>query len=222
MDNRMKKISFPRAVIFDWDNTLIDAWGAVVDSVNAVRGEFGQEPLTRAAVIENSSRSARNLFRDWYGDKWPRAHEIFYGRYQKAHLAHVRALPCVPELLRWFESRDVPSFVVSNKRGDILRQEAEHLGWTGTFKAMVGSMDAPRDKPDRAPVDLALGYAGLKADDPLIWFVGDTHADVECARNAGCTPVLVHNPDEAMRMGVDLSFSGCQGLLEMLYSLERT
>ena len=212
--------SLPRAVIFDWDNTLVDVWGSVTDAVNAVRAAFGQEPpWTAEETRGHSARSARSLFLEWYGDEWPKAHKIFYDHYQQSHLLHIRPLPFAEELLLWLKAQNIPSFVVSNKRGEILRQEAAHLGWTDFFASMVGSMDAPRDKPERDPVDMALNHAQLKADDPSIWFVGDTCGDVECARNAGCTPVIVYDFNEAKRLGVDLAFSDCQALLELFNNM---
>ncbi|MDD5585550.1 MAG: HAD family hydrolase [Alphaproteobacteria bacterium] len=214
-------LSIPRAVIFDWDNTLVDVWGVITESINEVRTAFKQDPWSVPEAKQHCTKALRYSFPEWYGDEWPKARMIFYDRYHQTHLDHLNVMPGAAELMAWLDERKVPAFVVSNKRGDDLRAEAEHLGWTGRFVAIVGSMDAPRDKPERDPVDLALGRAGLKADDPSIWFVGDTHADVECARNSGCTPVLVHNPGEALRMGVDLSFSDCQGLLELLYNMDQ-
>jgi phosphoglycolate phosphatase len=46
------------------------------------------------------------------------------------------------------------------------------------------------DKPDAAPVRLALGPSGIAAGE-AVWFVGDTGVDMECAGNSGCVPVLL-------------------------------
>jgi phosphoglycolate phosphatase len=223
MDERMmndKKLARPRAVIFDWDNTLVDAWGCVTDAMNVVRVSFGQSLMTTDDVIRESARSARAIFYDWYGDQADKALNMFYDHYRKDHLRRLKALPDAHELLCWLAAQNIPRFVVSNKSGDLLRQEAVHLGWEGLFAALVGSTDALHDKPARDPVDMALGRSGLKADDPAIWFVGDTHGDVACARNAGCTPVLVNNVAQAASLGVGLSFLGCRDLLDLLYTLD--
>ena len=86
--------------------------------------------------------------------------------------------------------------VVSNKTGRFLRAEAESLGWTPLFHRLVGATDAPRDKPARDPVDLALAESGLVAG-PDVWFVGDTDIDLLCAVTAGCTPVLIREDPPA-------------------------
>jgi phosphoglycolate phosphatase len=80
--------------------------------------------------------------------------------------------------------------VVSNKNGRFLRQEAAHLGWERLIDRLVGANDATADKPSAAPVLLALQPTGI-APGPQVWFVGDAAVDMECALNAGCTPILM-------------------------------
>ena len=80
--------------------------------------------------------------------------------------------------------------LVSNKIGITLRKEAAKLGIDKKFFAMIGSMDSNSDKPSRDPVDLALMGSDLDPQKDEIWFVGDTIADIECAYNSGCRPIL--------------------------------
>ena len=61
----------------------------------------------------------------------------------------------------------------------------------------MGAQDAPKDKPDPAPVFRALEIAGIGAS-PAVWLVGDTDVDMRAAIAAGCTPILVGpGPGEA-------------------------
>lgn len=211
----------PKAMIFDWDNTLVDAWGCVTEALNTAREAFGQQSLDIEATRCLSARSARDIFKDWYGDQAETAHKIFYDRYQSAHLNHLKPLPGADGLLSWANAHAVPAFVVSNKRGDILRRECDFLRWNDYFLAVVGSTDAARDKPARDPVDLAFDRANLLLDGPDVWFIGDTQGDVDCAANAGVRPVLVNNPDLGKQLDIDLTFSSCNDLLEYLNSLEQ-
>lgn len=96
--------------------------------------------------------------------------------------------------------------VVSNKRGDLLRAEADQLGWTGYFTEIIGAGDAKADKPAPDPVDLALDGSGISRS-MAVWYVGDGAIDVECARNAGLTAILIHGgriePDLAAALAPD-------------------
>lgn len=216
-----KRLKQPKAVIFDWDNTLADTWPLITEALNVTRQAFGLEVWTREYAIKTcSSRSARNLFPEWYGQDSEKALEMFYDYVDRHHLKTLMPLEGAEELLLGLKQKNIPIFVVTNKRSDVLKREINCLGWKELFSAVAGSTDTINDKPARDPVDKVLHEAGLQADDPTIWFVGDSHADVECARNAGCTPVLIGNEDEANRLNVDLSFSGCRDLLDLLYTLD--
>ena len=53
-----------------------------------------------------------------------------------------------------------------------------------------GAGEAVRDKPDRAPFEMALRPFNL-APGPEIWYVGDTALDMQAAHECGCVAVLL-------------------------------
>ncbi|HAX91907.1 MAG TPA: HAD family hydrolase [Rhodospirillaceae bacterium] len=208
----MKSIPAPQAVIFDWDNTLIDNWGAITDALNKVRAMNGLETWTVPEARVKSARPLRVSFPEWFGDKWEAMRDIFYDRFYAVHIEQLVVMKGAPELLECLHNASIPMFIVSTKKNEILNKEVDHLGWRPFFKAIIGSMDCERDKPDRMPVDVALSSVGMKADDPAVWFVGDTHADVECSLRSGCTPVLVGDIASARGLGIRLHFFDCNTL----------
>jgi phosphoglycolate phosphatase len=209
----------PRALIFDWDNTLVDSWDAIAEAMNHTRAAFNMPPWSLDEVKANCTRAARESFPEWYGAEWKKAYDIYYKDFDEVRRRRdIKVLPGAHELLLWLKAEGIPSFVVSNKRGDYLRLEAQKLKWENLFAAIAGAQDAPRDKPAREHVDYALNHSGLTAD-AGVWFIGDSETDILCARNAGCTPVLIGPPAEAKRLKTELFFSDCQALQSLLYSL---
>jgi phosphoglycolate phosphatase len=180
----------PRAVIFDWDSTLADNWGAIGQSINATLREYGKPTWNEQEVRERTKQSARDRFPVLFGDQWEAALSFFYARFEEFHVSEVKPLPGSDALLGTLNDRGVPVCVVSNKTGRYLRAEAEALGWTGYFRNIVGAADAERDKPAPDPVHLALRGTEVAAG-PGVWFVGDSVADLECAHRADCVPILV-------------------------------
>jgi phosphoglycolate phosphatase len=83
-----------------------------------------------------------------------------------------------------------PLGVVSNKAGRYLRAEVVHLGWAPYFGPVIGAGDASADKPDPAPILMALEQLGF-GPGPDVWYLGDTALDMRAARAAGVTAVLV-------------------------------
>ena len=123
-----------------------------------------------------------------FGSEWERARDIFYETFQGDHLAHVTPMPGAVEAL--LAGKPWPLGVVSNKAGKYLRAEVVHLGWDGSFGTVIGAGDAHADKPDPAPIHMALDQLGHPAG-RTVWYLGDTASDMVTARAAGVTAVLV-------------------------------
>lgn len=183
-------LPLPRAVLYDWDNTLVDNWGTVRAALNHALVSFDLPPWSEEEARERIKQSMRDSFPRIFGERWTEARDLFYGYFAAHHLDHLRPLPGAESLLRTFAELGVYQAVVSNKTGRFLRAEAEALGWTGFFGRLVGSQDAPFDKPDPAPVRMALEPAGI-GPGPDVWFLGDADIDMECAHGAGLVPVLI-------------------------------
>ncbi len=197
--------TLPRAVLFDWDNTLVDNWVSVLAAFNATLTAFGQLPWTHEESRARIRNSMRDSFPSLFGERWTEARDLFYRHYQAEHLATLQPLPGAEATLAALHGAGIYLGVVSNKSGFLLRAEADHLGWTRFFGRLVGAGDATQDKPSPAAVTLALEAAGL-APGPEVWLVGDDRIDVECARAAGCHPVMVGDgpapgEDPTLRLG---------------------
>ena len=137
----------PRAVLFDWDSTLIDNWGAIAAALAEVFVAMGHVPWSEAEVRANAKHSMRDTFPKLFGDRAEEAGQLFYTAFARDHLATVTPLPGAFDLLDHLHRARVPMALVSNKNGKYLRAEAAHLGWDVMFHRLVGATDAPRDKP---------------------------------------------------------------------------
>jgi phosphoglycolate phosphatase len=136
----------------------------------------------------------RDSFPAMFGDRWPEARDVFTSSFEAIHMDHLRPLPGAGIMLSDLHAAGLVLSVVSNKRGNFLRKEAEAIGWAKLFTHLVGADDAQADKPDAAPVHMALAGTGLSPG-PDVWFVGDSPIDTHCAINSGCTPILMRpNP----------------------------
>jgi phosphoglycolate phosphatase len=183
----------PTAILFDWDNTLVDSWPAIHAAVNRTLIAMGQQPWSLDEAKRRIQRSLRDSFPQLFGERWDEARDIYYRSFAEVHLETLRPKDGAAELLAELRERGFYLGVVSNKTGKFLRLEAERLGWHVYFRTLVGATDAARDKPAIEPVDMALAGSGIKRD-ANVWFVGDGAVDLECARNAGLTGFLVGEP----------------------------
>lgn len=179
----------PQAMIFDWDNTLVDSWDCILHAYNATFRHFGMEEWSLERAKRQVAKSLKDSFPDMFGDRWTEARDVFTTTFAEVHLDYLRPLPGIEAMLGHLAAEGVYLAVVSNKRGEFLRTEARALGWERWFGALIGANDAAADKPAVAPVTLALAPA--LQPPRQVWFVGDSPIDMHCAVNAGCLPALL-------------------------------
>lgn len=184
----------PRAILFDWDNTLVDTWPVIHQALNATLSHMGHEPWPIERVKRDVKRSMRDSFPELFGERWEEASQRYQQDYRAIHLQALRPIPGAEEALKVLAGKDIFTALVSNKRGPSLRLECEALGWQDYFRTAVGADDAARDKPHPDPALMALDGSGIGPGEH-IWFVGDTGVDLECAMHLGATPILYGEHD---------------------------
>lgn len=209
----------PQAILYDWDNTLADNWGAIVAAMNHTLTAFGLTPWDDAEARRRIKASLRDAFPKLFGDRWQEARDVYYAHFAAHHLDHLNPMPGALELLDAVAALGIYQAIVSNKTGRYLRAEADALNWTSRFGKLVGANDAARDKPDAAPVAMALSPINLQPSES-IWFVGDSDIDMQCAVSNGMIGILIPPPGVSMveagrgdqTFPPDIIFSSCKAL----------
>ncbi len=184
----------PKAILFDWDNTLADTWPTIHQALTETFIEMGHEPWNLEVTKERVHRSLRDSFPEIFGDKWEEAGDKYLSNFKRIHLNALLPLEGAEEVLKELLGKDIYVSLVSNKTGCNLRAEVDHIGWNKYFTKVIGAKDADEDKPSPKPVLLALeGSKIVPSQD--VWFVGDSVTDMECAYNAGCMPIFYGDQD---------------------------
>jgi len=215
-------LSRPKALIFDWDNTLVDTWPLIHAALFETFTAMGHTPWTLEETKTGVRRSMRERFPELFGDRWMVARDVFYDSYERLHLERLTACAGAGETLAGLHEAGFYLAVISNKTGRFLRAEARHLDWDGYFGQLIGAGDAARDKPAPDPVALALEGSGVAAGGD-VWMIGDADVDMEIAHATGLVPVLVlggAQPEgEFDRFPPDLHVASCLALLGMVKEL---
>ncbi len=186
----LQNLSKPHAVIFDWDNTLVDTWPLIARAINNTMRFMNKQEWSLTKVKDTVHKSMRESFPDLFGSDWQRAGEVYKQSYRDVHLSELKLLPNSLELLNILQQKNILTFLVSNKIGATLRKEVKNLQIADKFFSIVGSMDSAKDKPSIEPVELALSASSISINNHHIWFIGDTIADVECAYNMKAQPII--------------------------------
>ena len=183
-------MSKPEVVIFDWDGTIVDTSEIVYSAYLKLADVFDIPMITEQELKENFFRALEDVFPEMFGDRWLEAKELFYKHIKSVHLEKIKLLPGAEQVLQQLSEQKIPMVIVSNKTGDILRKEVSYLNLDNHFVAVVGAGDAEKNKPNAEHAYHALKSFEIVADNK-VWFVGDTMADMLCAKNIGAKAILI-------------------------------
>lgn len=179
-----------RMILWDWDGTLVDSFETIRQAYNAARTAFDLPPWTLEETHQNVAKSGRDTFPAMFGDNAAAAERIFYETYNDLAPTTVKPKQGREVLLKALHVAGIPQGVVSNKRGDILRKECAALGWHDFFIALVGAGDATADKPDAAPVKLAISQMGMPLSGKSV-YIGDGPIDAHTAQSVDIQAILL-------------------------------
>ena len=182
----------PSAVLFDWDNTLVDTWDTIFFALNKTLAAFGHEPWGQDFARANIQHSGREAFPRLFGAQAVEAQKIFYQTIEDDNCQGLRPLEGAETLLQTISSKNIPLGIISNKSSLFLHKDILHLGWGKYFGVIVGAGDAARDKPAPDPLLWALEKLRIPPS-PGVWMIGDTPADWSCAAQAQCQPIAIGN-----------------------------
>ena len=188
---------FPFAIVgFDLDGTLLDTLGDLAAALNHALALAGRAPLSHDEVRPLVGLGTTHLLEGALAatggvprDDVPRLLDELLAYYQ-AHIAvHSRPFPGLIAALDALDSMNVRTAVVTNKLEGLARQLLGELGLADRMATIIGgdTLGPGTAKPSPAPVRAMIERCG----GGRAALVGDSIFDVEAARGAGATSVLV-------------------------------
>ena len=180
----------PKTMIFDWDGTLADSFVFLNMAHNHVRTVFDMLPMPPEEFKYYFGKPREVLYQVMYESRAEEAKTHFEAYVIQNH-HKLQPLDGAGDLLQALHQAGVTMSVVTNKRSKFVVPEIENMGWSHYFVSVVGAGEAIADKPDLAPLHLALEKGGIENNPAETWFIGDTDIDMLCARAFGCRAVLI-------------------------------
>src|SRR6202162_3431983 len=188
-----------KLVIFDLDGTLIDSRLDLVHSVNAALRHIGRHALPDDVIASYVGDGAPILIQRALGGEAVdeaivrQGLQFFLSYYREHKLDHTTVYAGVRESLAALQdgSNGKPRImaVLSNKPVGPSRAIVEALGLGAFFKQVYGGNSFATKKPDPEGARKLLEENGVRPEETAI--AGDSHVDVETARDAGVWTVGV-------------------------------
>lgn len=176
-----------RAVLFDWDGTLVDS---AAKSYRCYLHAFSPH-----GIVFDEATFARTYSPDWYHtyravglpqEAWRDADARWLECYEREPS---RLVPGAHEVLSRLAGRDLLRGLVSSGDPTRVRREIETLGVAHHFSTVVCGGETRERKPHPEPLLVALGTIGVTPAEAA--YVGDSPEDVQMARAAGAFAVGV-------------------------------
>ncbi len=223
--------SWPRAVVFDLDGTLVDSAPDIGAALNATLATDGLAPFDVDRVKTMVGGGSRRLIERALAahaesadaGRVDRLVEVFEKAYADHPCRKTRIFPRAIAVMDTLAARGMRIGLCTNKPGVAPRLLLAALDLTRYFGAVVTGSDGFAKKPDAAMLAATFAQLGCTARDGVM--IGDSAADVGCARAAGCLVVLVsfgYTPEPAHALGADAVVDGFDEILPVLQTLHHS
>lgn len=213
-----------RALLFDFDGTLIDTSEAILSSFNGALSALGRKEADQEVVYSMMGRPLQYMFsrtEDIAPDD-PLIVELIaaYRRcFFAVSLAHSKPFPGTVEALDFFHGK-FELAIVTSRISDGAFHILDGLGLRSYFSTIVGLEHVENSKPHPEPVLTALRALALEPGQAIM--IGDTVDDVLAGRRAGAKSVGVttgpYSRTQLEEAGADAVLDGLSGLVELLGS----
>ena len=174
-----------KAVFWDLDDTLLNTLpGRMKALAHAYEHCLGETTDPHALWREHAGHTLEDLGRRLAGDGWRQFAQAYRDHYYALDV-EIAPFAGVPETLEALADHDIQQAVVTSKVSWGATEELTQTGLLERFAAVVGFDDTDTHKPEPEPLFVAMER--LLIDEPeSVAYVGDTPADIQAARAAGC------------------------------------
>ena len=172
-----------RAVLYDFDGTLADSFGAITASTNHVRQLHGLPALSEESVREYVGLGLANLMENLVpGANVEQTVDQYRAHHGGVLYSGTKLLPGVLDTLQEVRRRGIAQGVCSNKRVDFTKQLVQLFDLSQYFTEVLGPEDVGVAKPNPAMLLEAVRRLNVSVDETV--YIGDMSVDVETAKAA--------------------------------------
>lgn len=214
-------------VAFDLDGTLVDTAPDLIGVLNVLLAEHGLPPRSPAAARHLVGRGARHLLERAFAAERPlspaRAEALtarFIDLYRDRIAAESRPFEGLEAALDRLAADGARLCVCTNKRTGLSVALLSELNLLDRFAAVVGADSVSACKPSGTHLIEAVTRAG--GDPARVLMIGDSAADVGCARDAGAPVAVVsfgYTETPPHELGADAVFDAYADLPDLALRL---
>ncbi|WP_286974356.1 HAD family hydrolase [Acetomicrobium sp. UBA5826] len=183
-----------RALLFDFDMTLVDTSHAIAYAMNYFARIMGLRAVSYEEVLSTIGIPMEKSLRCLWNEFRPEWLDIYSKECRPLEYERMKLFPGTEEVLQALRNRGLMLAITSNRRK--AKKAVRHLGIDKYFDIVLGLEDVDRAKPDPYILFKAVESLGVDKDEAI--YVGDTVIDMETANNADIMGIgLATGPNSA-------------------------
>ncbi len=178
-------------VVFDWDGTLLDSAGAIVQAIQAACRDLGHPPPSDDQARHVIGLGLVDALRHAAPDLPPQRYPAMADRYRFHYLGADHRLTLfegIPEVLAGLQSTGHILAIATGKSRLGLERALDHSGLRALFQASRCA-DECHSKPHPQMLEELMAEFGVASETTLM--IGDTSHDLLMAQNAGVAGLAV-------------------------------
>ena len=238
--NIVQSNGFPKAVIFDTDNTLYPYSPAHKEATRAVEEKVEQQLGIDKVIFRSAFIKAREEIKNRLGNVASSHSRLLYMQktieklelgtrilttldleqtYWRTFLSNCRLFPKVLDFIQILKSKGVITANITDLTAQIQFRKLVYFGLDEFFDYVVTSEEAGADKPDKRPFEVALEKLQIEPEN--IWMIGDNpKSDMVGAGEMGMIKIQkFHDGVKVIKTGMakpDLVFSNYSELISLI------
>lgn len=203
------------AILFDFDGTLIDTNDLIIQSYKYALKKHLNMTVETSSIVQYFGEPLITTLKRYDNERTEELVKIYRTFNETKHDELVKPISGVLEGILKLKSMGVKLGIVTSKRMVQVKRGLEILGLSGVFDCIITPEDTVKHKPEGEPALKCCQCIGVLPEEAI--FVGDSHYDILCGKNAGCKTCLVsysvlsmenlmkYNPDYVIDKIIDIT-----------------
>lgn len=222
LEGQATGFSFPRAVLFDLDGTLLDSAPDMLATANQLRDAQGLASMALAQIRPHVSKGSRAMLAAAFPHIEVAAREAMVPLFLETYLQqlgrHSVLFADIDAMLSALEADGAAWGIVTNKPEYLAREILPKLGWETRCAVLIGGDTLAEKKPHPLPLLVAAERMGFVAGDCV--YVGDDERDIQAARAAGMPSIAAlwgyrQDHEDPAQWGADVVLQFPSDLLDL-------
>lgn len=183
--------NYPKLIILDWDNTLIQTKPAFLKTINHVMDKYGfpEWNVTRVKYGD-STKSLKENFPIIFKENSEKAYTDYLNYYKDEGYKLIKQMNGAENFLKKLTNCNIKFCIATNKDRELLINEIKKCYPKFEFANVLANGDTKNNKPSPDPILKIMESFDFELNSENVWLIGDSETDLQCAISAHCKPIL--------------------------------